>query len=683
MEIIRGALADASVLLDLDAQDLGDVFHATTEHLASRGIIDEADRASVEQSLVSREKQSSTAIGHALAVPHVYMSAFSEPTVVFARLAHPLNLGAPDGIPTRFLFLLMGPESAISQHLDTLANIAKLMADEEFRYDARIAKSSDDLVAALDRFAERNALAVATPQPAPVDGLQYTGRFAGGVIGDTARRAPHYVSDWLDGLHAKCVGSTFFLFFACLAPAVTFGGLMSVSTGQQIGAVEMLVATAICGIVYALVAGQPLVILGGTGPLLVFTAVLYQVCQDFQHPFLPVYAWVGIWSAVWVVLFALFDASCLMRFFTRFTDETFAALISLIFIYEALKSLVHEFQDLETAQHHSTALLTLLLALGTYYVATSLSRFRHSDFLRGWMREFLADFGPTIAMVSMAAVAFWFHEVDLKPLDVPDKLGSTSGRDWLVPIGQVPTWMKFAAAGPALLVAVLVYLDQNITARLINSPDHHLHKGVAYHLDLLVVGVLIGFCSLFGLPWLVAATVRSLNHVRSLATSEEVVSRSGHTKEKIIHVRENRVTPFAIHLLIGLSLLLLAALKYIPLAVLYGLFLFMGVVSIAGNQFFERMSLWVKDPQLYPATHYIRKVPIHVTHVFTALQFVCLAVLWMVKTSSISWIALLFPLFIAILVPVRLLAGRYFAAEHLAVLDADEDPEQEDTEYTG
>jgi hypothetical protein len=226
---------------------------------------------------------------------------------------------------------------------------------------------------------------------------------------------------------------------------------------------------------------------------------------------------------------------------------------------------------------------------------------------------------------------------------------------------------------PALLAVVLVFLDQNISARLINSPDHNLHKGEAYHWDLAVVGGLIGFCSLFGLPWLVAATVRSLNHVRSLATTEEVVNRHGDMKERIIHVRENRVTPFAIHFLIGASLFLLPYLRLIPLAVLYGLFLYMGVVSMAGSQFFQRLSLWFTDRNLYPPHHFVRTVPARVIHAFTAIQLAGLVVLWLVKTHP--QLGILFPLFIAILVPVRMAAGRFFSDEHLAALDSEEEPE--------
>ncbi|MEK6239078.1 MAG: sodium bicarbonate transporter family protein, partial [Planctomycetales bacterium] len=464
------------------------------------------------------------------------------------------------------------------------------------------------------------------------------------------------------------------------APAVTFGGIMGVQTEGQIGAVEMIVASALCGVVFAITSGQPLIILGGTGPLLVFTAILFRLCGDLSIPFLPTYAWVGLWSAGFLIVLAVTDASCLMRYFTRFTDEIFSALISIIFIYQAIKSLVHIFEGLEVTKHHDTALLSLLLALGTFYVAMSLSRFRHSNYLRPTIREFLADFGPAIALGLMTAVSIWMHEVFLKVLPAPETFGTTAGRPWNVDLWQAPVWVRFAAAGPAMLVTVLMFLDQNITARIINSPDHRLHKGEAYHLDLAVVGVLMGVCSLFGLPWLVAATVRSINHVRSLATIEKQVGHNGHTRDRVIHVRENRVTGLSIHLLLGLSLCLLPLLKTIPMAVLYGLFLFMGVVSMSGNQFFERLSLWLKDPALYPVTHYIRRVPGRIMHAFTLLQLACLGVLWVVKSSAIG---ILFPIVIAMLVPVRLLAARYFSAEHLDALDAEEEPEEEQTHWAG
>ena len=677
MQGLKDAIDRGHIVLDLRASDITSVVHNSVRQMVASGILDAQAAEPVEAALLQREHDAPTAIGHSVAIPHAYLNDIEEQIVVFVRLAHPVNLGAPDGIPTRFFFFLLGPPGAAAQHLDTLAGVARLMSDDEFRYEAGEARSDVDLAAALDHFVARTSIGPVVEREV-TDGLAYTGRPFGGLLLDLARRSEQYLGDFRDGLHLKCVGSTLFLYFACLAPAVTFGGVMAVQTEGEIGAVEMIAASAMCGVVFALTAGQPLIILGGTGPLLVFTAILYRLCSNLDLPFLSTYAWIGLWSAGLLVILAATDANCLMRYFTRFTDEIFSALISIIFIYEAIKSLAHIFEDLDVKKQHDTALLSLLLALGTFYIAMSLSRFRRSSYLRPKIREFLADFGPAIALGAMTIVSVWLPEVLLDALPAPSTFGTTNGRAWSVDLFETPLWARFAAVGPALLVTVLIFLDQNITGRIVNSPDHRLHKGQAYHLDLGVVGLLIAVCSLFGLPWLVAATVRSLNHVRSLATVEEVVSPHGEIREQVIFVRENRVTGLAIHLLIGLSLLLLPLLKAIPMAVLYGLFLFMGVVSMAGNQFFERLSLWLRDPTLYPVTHYIRRVPRMTIHAFTLLQFCCLSVLWFVKSSHLG---ILFPVFIGLLVPIRIAAERFFSSEHLAALDAEEEPEEEETHW--
>lgn len=469
---------------------------------------------------------------------------------------------------------------------------------------------------------------------------------------------------------------------------------MATLTEGQIGVVEMIIAVSIGGVIYALLSGQPLSILGGTGPMLVLTVLVYQMCMDVfpergTELFLPLYGWIGLWTALFVILMAVFETTNLIRYFTRFTDEIFAALISMIFISEALKNLygfLMSAWDENDQVHHDQAFLSLILALGTFFVAMSLSRFRKSHYLRPKMREFFADFGPSIAVISMAALAFSFTdisspnpEIELDALNVPETFGPTiEGRSWLVNLWVVPTWAIFAAALPGLLVSVLVFLDQNITVRLVNSPDHKLKKGEGYHLDFFVCGGLIVLCSLFGLPWLVAATVRSLNHVRSLATTEDVVMPGGETKNKIIHVRETRLTGFLIHFAMAGSLLLVPWLKLIPLPVLYGLFLFMGVVSIYGNQFFERLSLWWMDPTLYPVNHYLRRVPIKRIHLFTLVQVVMLAVLWIVKESPLG---ILFPLFIALLVPVRFLLPKIMPQKDVLALDMEEDPEGEETQW--
>ena len=654
---------------------------AAVGFLVQQGRLPEEQLEPVISGLQTREEAVPTAIGHGCAVPHFYDAAIEQPTMMFIRLQNGANFGAPDGVAVRFVFLLLGPTNRAGEHLDTLAGIARLMSDDEFHFDAGQAATPRALNQAIDRHLARNR--VVEPAPAEVEPKKSTWIPLAGLFGDVKRQIPYYAQDFRNGLQPKCAASIIFLFFACLAPAVTFGGIMGMATEGQIGPVQMLIASAACGIVYALFAGQPLIILGGIGPLLIFTIILFRLCNDMKlgEQFLGVYGWVGIWTAGFTVLLAVVNASNLMRYFTRFTDEVFSVLMSLIFIYEAIKAIVNVFRDsFGSGASHDAAFLALILMLGTYQIATALSSFRRSPFLFPWMREFLADFGPSIALGCMAAIAFWLrNEVKLPTLEVGGADGTA--RPWLVDLWSVPMWVRMAAAGPAALATVLVFLSQNITARLVNSPQNKLQKGESYHLDLAVVGVLIGVCSLFGFPWLVAATVRSLAHVRALADVEEVVSPNGSSRERIIHVNENRVTALAIHVLIAASLFFLPLLKLIPMAALYGIFLYMGLVSLQNVQFMERLSLWLMDSALYPATHYIRRVPIRTIHLFTLVQFICLAVLCAINVSPSEPIRILFPVFIALLVPVRWLIGRIFDPDDLKTLDADEEPESEHSHW--
>ena len=681
MKFFRQALLDGAFLLDLKAHDIESILHQTLNHVVALGKLPAERREEVEAHLTKRETVAPTAIGHSVSIPHAYSDAFTEPVVVFVRLARPLQLGAPDGIPTRFLFALLGPSGGATEHLDTMAAIARLMSDVEFRYEAGQVQTHLQLLDALKRFEERS-----TPEiplaPKEASSLTYSRKLCSGFVTDLKRRLPHYLSDFRDGLHPKTVSSTLFLFFACFAPAVTFGGIMAELTDSHIGAVEMIIASGFCGIAYALFSGHPLIILGGTGPLLIFTVIFYGLCQDFNIEFLPALAWAGLWAGLFLVILSVTNASCLLRFFTRFTDEIFAALISIIFIHKAIEAISKNFFDgyLNYQQSHDEALVPLLLAIGTFYIALSLSRVRRSRYLLPQIREFLSDFGPSISLCAMLGIALlWFHDVSFPTLPAPDSFRPTlAERSWYVDIMAVEPWVRFATIIPALLATVLIFLDQNITAHLVNSPDHPLQKGEAYHYDLALVGILIAICSLFGLPWLVAATVRSLNHVRSLATLEEVVTANGETRERIIHIRETRLSGLFIHILIASSLLLLPYLQLVPMAVLYGLFLYMGIVSLSGNQFFERLHLWIMDRSLYPVTHYTRQVPIWTIHSFTFIQAICLAVLILVEVSPLG---ILFPLFIGLLVPVRFLLDKFFRAEHLEALDAAEIPYEEDMQW--
>ena len=147
---------------------------------------------------------------------------------------------------------------------------------------------------------KKSYLSMSDAAAAPVDDDKNPPLFEGplkGISRDYKMRLPLYKSDITDGLNTQCLAATLFLFFACLSPAIGFGSLFGAVTNGAIGTMEMVSSTAMCGFIYALTSAQPLTIIGSTGPVLAFVATLVQLADKMGLPFLPLYAWTGIWTS--------------------------------------------------------------------------------------------------------------------------------------------------------------------------------------------------------------------------------------------------------------------------------------------------------------------------------------------------------------------------------------------------
>jgi hypothetical protein len=221
------------------------------------------------------------------------------------------------------------------------------------------------------------------------------------------------------------------------------------------------------------------------------------------------------------------------------------------------------------------------------------------------------------------------------------------------------------AALPALLGFVLVFLDDGITWHLINRPENKLTHGEAFNYDTVIIGIMVVVNSLFGLPWLVAATVRSINHLVAMADKDA----SG----KIVYVQQTRLTHLFIHLLVLVSVFAMDGIRQIPVPVLYGVFLYMGVVSLGSNEFITRVTMFFMQPALYPEAPFTgeRGVRKRTIHAYTVIQLGVFALLYVLK--SVKSVAITFPLVIAACIPIRrYLLPRLFAERDLLLLDGDE-----------
>lgn len=312
-----------------------------------------------------------------------HLDFLREPIAMFIRLAKAARLSdlSEISIPTRFIFIILMPTKQYSTwELEEMGRaVGTVMTDKVFSEVAYAASTKQDLLVGIDEFIDDvTVLPPSIWDPSTrleppektrsmdkirhrLDGerflagqeemhssegaadditLQRTGRLFGGLINDIKRRYRFFWSDIRDAFHIQCVASIFFLFFACITPIVTFGGLMGQATDNYMGTMESIMSGAVSGIIYHLFAGQPLTIVGATGPLLVFESILFVFCRERGMPFLPFRFWVGFWVAVILMVINAFDLSALVRYITRFTEESFSVLISVIFIVEAFDKLI-------------------------------------------------------------------------------------------------------------------------------------------------------------------------------------------------------------------------------------------------------------------------------------------------------------------------------------------------------
>uniref|UniRef100_A0A8B9REE4 Anion exchange protein n=1 Tax=Astyanax mexicanus TaxID=7994 RepID=A0A8B9REE4_ASTMX len=677
-----------------------------------------------------------------------------KPVVAFVRLSPAVLLNGLAEVPitTRFLFILLGPMGKGPQYHEIGRSIATIMTDEVFHDVAYKAKDRSDLVAGIDEFLDQvtvlppgewdPTIRIEPPKNVPSQEkrkipplpngvtdlgeegehgghggpeLQRTGNFFGGFFMDIKRKAPHYLSDYTDAISLQCLASFLFLYCACMSPVITFGGLLGEATEGRISAIESLFGASMTGIAYSLFAGQPLTILGSTGPVLVFEKILFKFCKEYGLSYLSLRVCIGLWTAFFCLLLVATDASSLVCYITRFTEEAFASLICIIFIYEALEKLVHLGEHYPFNMHGDLNKLTQYSCVCTepkdpsnatlrywqeknittsevdwlgldvkvrlraryyYLIMTNYITFQYlftiiniliNSALKTLIsvRQIISDFAVFITIVTMVGIDFALG-VPSPKLQVPNEFKPTrDDRGWIIsPLGPNPWWTTIITSIPALLCTILIFMDQQITAVIINRKEHKLKKGCGYHLDLFVVGVMLGVCSVMGLPWFVAATVLSISHVNSLKLESEC-SAPGE-QPKFLGIREQRFTGLMIFLLMGCSVFMTSVLKFIPMPVLYGVFLYMGASSLRGIQFFDRLKLFGMPAKHQPDFIYLRHVPLRKVHLFTIVQLSCLAMLWIIKTSRA---AIVFPMMVLALVFIRKLLDFFFTKRELSWLD--------------
>ncbi|KAI2660873.1 Anion exchange protein 3 [Labeo rohita] len=609
-----------------------------------------------------------------------------KPAMAFVRLNEAVLLESvlEVPVPVRFIFVLLGPTQTNMDYHEIGRSFSTLMSDKNFHEVAYFADDRQDLLNGINEFldcsivippsdvegkdllktvasfqkqmlrkrkerelkkcgsivtgAEQETKDVSTDEQEEedqfdVDPLKRSGIPFGGLIHDIRRRYPRYISDLKDAMDTQST----------------------------------------VGVLFSLLAGQPLLIIGFSGPLLVFEEAFYKFCQAQGFEYLTGRVWIGFWLIFIVLVIVAAEGSFLV--FQEHPLMKSYPTAPVLPAFQPIDPPGHSVIGEPILNQPNTALLSLVLMMGTFFVAFFLRKFRNSRFLGGKARRIIGDFGIPISILISVLVDCTIPDTYTQKLNVPSGFSVTSPdkRNWFIsPFGDkqpFPIWMMGASVVPALLVFILIFMETQITTLIVSKKERRLVKGSGFHLDLLLIVILGAICPLFGLPWLTAATVRSVTHVNALTVMSKATAPG--EKPMIQEVKEQRVTGMCVAILVGLSIVMTDVLRHIPLAVLFGIFLYMGITSLTGIQLYERITLMVTPAKHHPDHIYVTKVKTWRMNMFTIIQLLCIALLWVVKSTVAS---LAFPFILIMTVPLRrLILTRIFEERELAALDADED----------
>ncbi|KDN63094.1 hypothetical protein CSUB01_00168 [Colletotrichum sublineola] len=448
-----------------------------------------------------------------------------------------------------------------------------------------------------------------------------------GMVNDIRRRAPFYVSDWIDAWDYRVVPATVYMYFANILPALAFSLDMFTSTGSTYGVNEVLLASVLGAVVFSLLACQPLVIVGVTGPITVFNYTVYDIIKPTGINYLAFMCWIGLWSLVFHWILAITNSCNWLRYVTRFPCDIFGFYVAFIYLQKGI-------QVLERLGDAEPFYLSIVASLLVFMVAYACAGLGGSGIFHHHVRIFLKDYGTPLTLIFFTG---FVHIGRMKP----------------VHLEVLPTVSSLIAQGT----------------------EFPLKKPAGFHWDLFLLGLTTGVAGILGLPFPNGLIPQAPFHTESLTvkTSHAETDEKGELKggygTKASHVVEQRVSNLAQGLLTLGTMTgpLLVVLHLIPHGVLAGLFFVMGVQALEGNGITLKILFLLRDRALTPPGHPLRRIRRRAVWAFVAIELFGFGATFAI-TQTVAAVG--FPVFIMLLIPVRAwLLPRWFSPEELAVLD--------------
>ena len=149
---IRDLLKKDLMILDLKANNKSDVIEEIASKFYKKGYI--KSKEEFINGLKEREDQGSTALGDGVAIPHSKNKTVKEPAVLFARKKEGLDYEALDGEDTFIFFAIAAPDGENNLHVETLAQLSKMIMKGGFVDDLKTVNNSDEVYSIIDKYSD-------------------------------------------------------------------------------------------------------------------------------------------------------------------------------------------------------------------------------------------------------------------------------------------------------------------------------------------------------------------------------------------------------------------------------------------------------------------------------------------------------------------------------------------------
>lgn len=146
------SLKKNNILVKPAAKNRWEIIEEMVDLAAKNRDIPAEDSEAIKNALIEREKSMSTGIGNGVAIPHCSTTKVTEITTVMALSPKGINFEAIDNEPVKIIILLIVPKDKLTQHIKTLANIAKMMSDVQLREDILSLKTADAILKTLKNY---------------------------------------------------------------------------------------------------------------------------------------------------------------------------------------------------------------------------------------------------------------------------------------------------------------------------------------------------------------------------------------------------------------------------------------------------------------------------------------------------------------------------------------------------